>query len=58
MTGYIIDGDYLYQVKNYMTDKDYPRPQLKRPTKKLFDSDGSRLPIITILTGREKNDTY
>ena len=48
MKGYIIDGTYLYQVKNYMQDIDYPQPKLKRPNKKLFDIDGSRIPLITI----------
>ena len=47
MKGYIIDGNYLYHVKNYMA-KDYPTPRLKKPTRKLFDIDGSRMPIIMV----------
>jgi hypothetical protein len=42
MKGYIIDCDYIIQVKEYMP--------LPRPTRKLTDIDGSIIPIIHVET--------
>ena len=42
MKGYTIDCRYVFRVKDYMP--------LPRPNKRLLDSDGSRLPLITITT--------
>ena len=41
MKGYIIDCDYLIQVKEY-------HEQLPRPRKRLLDTDGTILPLITV----------
>ena len=41
MKGYIIDCDYIIQVKELMT-------LLPKPRKRLLDSDGTRLPLISI----------
>ena len=41
MKGYTIDCDYLIRVKDY-------QEQLPRPRKRLLDSDGTILPLITI----------
>ena len=41
MKGYIIDCDYLIRVKDY-------QEQLPRPRKRLQDSDGTILPLITV----------
>lgn len=38
----MIDDDYLIKVKDYMP--------LPRPSKRLLDSDGTVLPLITIET--------
>jgi hypothetical protein len=38
----MIDDDYLIKVKDYMP--------LPRPSRRLIDSDGSVLPLITIET--------
>ena len=39
MKGYTIDCNYIIRVKDHM---------LRKPTKKLLDSDGSVLPLILI----------
>ncbi len=38
----MVDDDYLIKVKDYMP--------LPRPSKRLLDSDGTVLPLITIET--------
>lgn len=42
MKGYTIDCRYIIRVRDYMP--------LPRPSRRLLDSDGSRLPLITIET--------
>ena len=42
MKGYIIDCKYVFRVKDYM--------ELPRPSRRLLDSDGTRLPLITVTT--------
>lgn len=41
--GCIIDGDYLINVKDHMEQVNLPYPR-----RRLKDSDGSYLPIITV----------
>ena len=43
--GCIIDGDYLINVKDHMIELLYPR-------RRLTDYDGTRLPLISVDTGR------
>ena len=45
MKGYIIDCDYVVRVCDLMKMAELPRP-----TKKLLDSDGTILPLITVET--------
>ncbi len=42
MKGYTIDCRYIIRVRDYMP--------LPRPVKRLLDSDGTRLPLITVTT--------
>ncbi len=41
--GYIIDCDYVFNVHDYMEQINLPYPR-----RRLKDSDGSHLPIITV----------
>ena len=43
MKGYTIDCKYIVRVKDLMKIAELPRP-----TKKLLDSDGTILPLITV----------
>ena len=45
-TGYTVDCDYLINVKDCME-----RLMLPAPRRRLTDSDGAYLPLITIDTG-------
>ena len=43
MKGYTIDCNYIVRVKDLMKAAELPRP-----SKRLLDYDGTRLPLITI----------
>lgn len=45
MKGYIIDCKYVIRVKDLMRIAELPRPN-----RKLIDSDGTILPLITVVT--------
>ena len=45
-SGVNIDCNYMVRVKKLMENVDLPRPRLRRPNRKLLDSDGSQLPLI------------
>lgn len=49
-SGVNIDCKYVVRMKKVMEIEElpYPRRRLTRPDKKLFDCDGSILPLITV----------
>lgn len=47
-SGVNIDCNYMIRVKILMKIMKLPEPRLRRPNKKMLDSDGSRIPLIIL----------
>jgi len=47
-SGVNIDCNYVISVKKLMKKAYLSKPRLRKPTKKLYDIDGSRIPLIII----------